>query len=73
MAEKVKYTARKAISESSEGLANAAKAGASFASNVIKKDPSHRYDALIKLKQLLDSDAITVDEFEVEKRKLLDA
>ncbi len=62
---KVKSTAASVISKSSEGISKVTK-------SVVRRDASARYDDLLKLKQLLDADAVTLDEFEAEKRKILD-
>ena len=71
VADKVKASAHAAIAKSSEGISTAAKAGATLAKRVTKEDPNARYDALMKIKQLLDAGALTPEEYEIEKQKLL--
>lgn len=70
--EAVRSSTHTSIAKSSRTIANAARVGATLANRMVKEDPSARYDALMKLKQLLDAGALTVDEYDVEKQKLLD-
>ena len=70
-ARKIKSSATSAIAKSATGISNAAKAGASLARQ--QRDSGSRYDDLLKLKQLLDAGAVTTDEYEVEKRRILDS
>ena len=71
IAKKVRSSAQNAIAQSFEGIASAAKASATFARKVTKENPNSRYDALLKIKHLLDAGALTPEEYEAEKRKLI--
>ena len=69
---KAKSSATSAIAASSDGISKAAKTGAAIVRNASRQNPNDRYEALQKLKQLLDAGALTEDEYKAEKRKLLD-
>ncbi len=68
---RIQTTASSVLEKTSDAVSQAAKVGASFAKRVTQKDPNSRYDALLKLKQLLDARAITDEEYATEKQKIL--
>lgn len=68
---KAKSSATSAIAASSDGITKVAKTGAAIVRKASRQNPNDRYEALLKLKQLLDAGALTEDEYKVEKRKLL--
>ena len=68
---KAKSSANSAIAASSGGVTRAVKTGAAIVKKASRQNPNDRYEALLKLKQLLDAGALTDGEYEAEKRKLL--
>jgi hypothetical protein len=69
---KAKSSAASAIAASSGSITKAAKTSAAIVRKASRQNPNDRYEALLKLKHLLDAGALTEDEYEAEKRKLLD-
>ena len=58
--------------EISKKINNAGEGIASFISKFSKKNENDKYEELKKLKELLDNDIITAEEFEHKKKQLLD-